>query len=180
MTNIFNDNGHTYGVGGIPDGLPFNGINGNAGEQFSITIWNREEIPFSVPPGFSSPAPSRLGNALLYGVNILGIYNVASCSGVTLNPRDNGCLPTGGFDSGWWKIDLDGTVGGSGTGSHFKYLPDGNTKLTAFSFFDSFFYEYYGLPVIAIVSQEYINSNIGTGAFYGQFLPVFYEVNWIY
>ncbi len=170
-----NSNSATYGVAERPRGEPFNGAHANDGEEVSVTIWDRNENPFFVPPGFESPAQGSDKIKLKYEVNVVGLYNTTGS--VTLsNPRDNLGLPTGGFDSGWFKFDLNGTTSGFGTGTHFKILPDGNTKLAAFNWFGNFFLEYVGLPAIGLVYQEFSNNKIG-GA-YGEILPIFYEVDW--
>jgi len=174
----------TYNVGQRPRGEPFNGTTANAGEEISVTIWDRNENPFKVPPGFESPPVQQNRISLPYEVNIIGIYPVASSPTLT-NPRDNLGLPTGGFLSGWWEMDLDGTATPSVFGTHTKALDaevgppasqGGNLKIAAFNWFGNFFEQYFGLPTIAMIAQEFSNGAVG-GA-YGEFLPVYYSVDW--
>jgi len=170
-----NSNAVNYGVAEAPRGEPFNAARANDGEEVSVTIWDRNEVPFSVPPGFESPAQGSDKIKLKYEVNIVGLYPTAGAVTIT-NPRDNLGLPTGGPDSGWFKIDLNGTTAGYGTGTHFKTLPDGNTKLQAFNWFGNFFATYVGLPALGLVYQEFSNNKVG--GVYGEILPIFYEVDW--
>lgn len=170
-----NDNAHTYTISNpAPRGEPFAGKSANSGEVIYVAIWDRLENLYFVPPGFESPTQEGDEIKLKYEVNVVGLYNANPV--VVTNPRDNMGLPTGGFDSGWFKIDLNGTKSGFGGGPHSKTLPDGNLKLGYFNWFGNFFETYYGLPAIGLVIQEFSNSNAGGS--YGEILPIFYEVDW--
>lgn len=181
-TFALNSNANTYTVGlaSPTTGAPFNGattINptANTGEEILVAIWDRNENPFRVPPGFESPTSGQSKILLKYEVNVVGLYNTTGAVG-TLKERDNLGLPSGGFDSGWFKIDLNGTAGGQDLNTHIKTLPDGNLKLDSFNWFGNLFDTYHGLPAIGLVYQEF--SNAAAGGFYGEILPIFYEVDW--
>lgn len=159
--------GTTYGRKGLPGpifGEPWTAATANNSETISLTIWDRNENPFSPPPGFESPPVESGKLGLPFEVNIIGLYPVSGTPTLT-NPRDNIGFGTGGFDSGWFLMDFP----------NGKCLPDGNNRLQAFNFWGNFFYQYIGLPAIGLAVQEFFNGHAG-GA-YGEILPLFYYQN---
>jgi hypothetical protein len=152
-------------VGGT--GQP-NGFHANDGEAVSVTIWDRNEN--TALPGFVSPQ-TPLSFNLPYEVNIAGLFRTAPAT-LPRALRANLGWSTGSFESGWLWVDL--AKRSAVSAPLHNYFAD-----EALGYFGNTFDGYNGLPAIAMVVQEFQNLTLTPAGFYGDFLPAFYEVDWI-
>jgi hypothetical protein len=146
-------------VGGAPTATSHHA---NDGEEVGVTIFDRDE--HTAQQGFISPRISSTF-VLPYEVNVVGLFKTAP-EPISRDTRSNLGWSTGTFESGWLWVNLF-------NGQHYFPLDDG------FGYFGQLFDGYFGLPGIAMALQEFENLTLVPGGFYGDFLPAFYEVNWL-
>jgi hypothetical protein len=170
-------------VTAYPFGPPFTGARETLGdgpvygEVIFSSIWNRSEVPLTLPTTPISPSLTGDIPRLPYEVNVIGLYPTDPAPSAPIF-RNNITFATASiasgqtFYSGWGKIDLSPPLFPI---NETRTLPQGESGIV-FNFYNNFFTAYRGLPALGIVMTEFYNgSNSG---YYGNTVPWQYEVDW--
>jgi len=156
----------------LGDGNPY-------GEVVNFRIWDRNENSLVMPIIPLPPSIPRLP----YEVNIIGLIPK---EGVAPYFRNNYHIATASastgqtFYSGWGSLDLSPAVGFI---SDTRTVQQGENVATSawsywpvFSFFNTLFNQYNGLPAIGVVMKEFFNDPLRT--YYGGTVPWQYSTDW--